>query len=154
MSAIESPPIESPPTTPPRRDDPKRPSVGITRELNETEHDIWSVCYEIAEMLCAKNRAYGDSALSPVRIFSKASNIEQINVRMDDKLSRLMKGDVNAYGEDVEKDLIGYLILKRIALGRASKRDQVKESEESAVTSRCGTDEEDKSPPFHSSSYR
>lgn len=87
--------------------------------LSETEKDIWAVCNEIAEMLCEKNRSYGDSALTPVRIFSKeASNIEQLNVRMDDKLSRLLKGNAKAYGEDVEKDLIGYLILKRIALRR------------------------------------
>lgn len=39
-------------------------------------------------MLLAKNAAYGNSALEPVRIFSKADPTEQIRVRIDDKLSR------------------------------------------------------------------
>ena len=70
-------------------------------------------CEAIAEMLISKNQAYGNSALEPARIFSKASAIEQINVRIDDKLSRMMRG--SSAGEDTVKDLIGYLILLRIA---------------------------------------
>jgi len=46
----------------------------------------------IKQMLLQKNEAYGDSALTPVRIFSKASPIEQLLVRIDDKLSRITKG--------------------------------------------------------------
>jgi hypothetical protein len=64
-------------------------------------------------MLIEKNHAYGDSALDPVRIFSKADPVEQIKVRIDDKLSRLARGA--AAGEDVERDLIGYLVLLRVA---------------------------------------
>ena len=71
------------------------------------------VCNLIAGMLKAKNKAYGNSALEPVRIFSKASVLEQLNVRLDDKISRLVKGQ--AAGEDVELDLIGYLVIKRVA---------------------------------------
>jgi hypothetical protein len=72
---------------------------------------IKQVTDEICEMLIAKNEAYGNSVPDPVRIFSKADPLEQINVRMDDKLSRLARG--SAAGEDVELDLIGYLVLKR-----------------------------------------
>lgn len=79
----------------------------------DIENEIRNVCSEIAEFLIAKNRAYGNSALDPLRIFSKADPIEQINVRMDDKLSRIARG-ANA-GEDPEHDLLGYLVLKRIA---------------------------------------
>jgi hypothetical protein len=68
----------------------------------------------IGDTLIAKNRAYGNSALEPVRIFSKADPLEQINVRLDDKLSRLARGQSNDT-EDTEFDLLGYLILKRIA---------------------------------------
>jgi hypothetical protein len=64
-------------------------------------------------MLIEKNRAYGNSALKPVRIFSRASSEEQLLVRIDDKLSRLARG--SAAGEDVVADLIGYLILLRLA---------------------------------------
>lgn len=67
----------------------------------------------IGDMLVAKNAAYGNSALEPVRCFSRASPVEQLNVRIDDKLSRLMRG--SAAGEDVVLDLIGYLVLLRLA---------------------------------------
>lgn len=77
---------------------------------------IAKVCEEVKASLLAKNAAYGDSALNPVRIFSKADPLEQINVRIDDKLSRLARG--SSAGEDTEWDLIGYLVLKRVAMLR------------------------------------
>ena len=67
----------------------------------------------LCNMLIEKNAAYGNSALEPVRIFSRADVVEQIKVRIDDKLSRLSKG--SAAGEDVTLDLLGYLIILRIA---------------------------------------
>lgn len=82
-------------------------------ELEGDQRDIAIACDEIRDMLLEKNRAYGSSALAPVRIFSRASSVEQILVRLDDKLSRLARG--KAAGEDVELDLLGYLILLRIA---------------------------------------
>ncbi len=72
-----------------------------------------AVLSEIGDMLKAKNRAYGNSALDPVRIFSRAPADEQLKVRIDDKLSRLQRG--SAAGEDVVVDLIGYLVLLLIA---------------------------------------
>jgi hypothetical protein len=68
----------------------------------------------IAKMLVDKNLAYGNSALDPVRLFSKSSTIEQLYVRIDDKLSRI--SNATEYpGDDTIKDLIGYLILLQIA---------------------------------------
>ena len=64
-------------------------------------------------MLLEKNRKYGDSALNPKRIFSKASPMEQINVRIDDKLSRICSNQFDDK-EDAVFDLLGYLILRRI----------------------------------------
>jgi hypothetical protein len=75
---------------------------------------IWSTCHGIAQMLINKNIAYGDSALDPVRIFSKADPAEQLRVRIDDKLSRLMKGTEYVGDNDID-DLIGYLVLLKIA---------------------------------------
>jgi len=72
---------------------------------------ISEACDEIKVFLLHKNDAYGNAAFDPIRCFSKADTIEQIDVRMDDKISRLMRGE--AAGEDVEKDLLGYLILKQ-----------------------------------------
>lgn len=70
-------------------------------------------CSALADMLKSKNAAYGNSALDPIRIFSQADAVEQIRVRIDDKLSRLKRG--SAAGEDVIIDLLGYLVLLRIA---------------------------------------
>lgn len=80
----------------------------------QSQRDICAVCDEIRELLLEKNRKYGDSALNPVRIFSKASTTEQLKVRLDDKLSRLRNAQDDE-DEDVVSDLIGYLILFKIA---------------------------------------
>ena len=79
-----------------------------SQELIEQE------CYFIRDLLLEKNRKYGDSAINPVRIFSQADAVEQINVRIDDKLSRISSAKADDH-EDAELDLIGYLILKRVA---------------------------------------
>lgn len=71
-------------------------------------------CLEIAEMLINKNVSYGNSALNPIRIFSKADSVEQIKVRIDDKLNRLKNGSSFAGDNDID-DMIGYLILLKIA---------------------------------------
>jgi len=81
---------------------------------DETRLLIADECDALKAMLLAKNIAYGNSALDPIRVFSRASNVEQILVRIDDKLSRLAHG--SAAGEDVTLDLLGYIILLRIAL--------------------------------------
>lgn len=82
--------------------------------LPKTQQDIVDLCDDIKNMLLEKNRKYGDSALNPTRIFSKASPVEQINVRIDDKLSRVLSGQVDE-DEDVDLDLIGYLVLRILA---------------------------------------
>ena len=81
-----------------------------------TKTAIVHVCEDIKEMLLAKNEKYGDSALSPKRIFSQSSSMEQIMVRIDDKLSRI--ASTKALGgpdEDTLSDLIGYLVLLKVA---------------------------------------
>jgi hypothetical protein len=65
-------------------------------------------------MLIEKNMSYGDSAITPIRLFSKANNVEQIHVRIDDKLSRISRGSAY-YGDNDLDDLIGYLILLKVA---------------------------------------
>lgn len=69
---------------------------------------------EVRALLIHKNRVYGNSALEPIRIFSKCDRREQIRVRIDDKLSRIMEGDPEDV-EDTVRDLLGYLILDSIA---------------------------------------
>jgi len=88
----------------------------------QSQQDISQVCDAIRELLLEKNRKYGDSALNPVRVFSKASTLEQIKVRLDDKLSRL-KNAQDDEDEDVTSDLIGYLILYKVALMQQRRVD-------------------------------
>jgi len=83
--------------------------------LNHTQKLIKKECTNIMNILLQKNKEYGDSAINPVRIFSSVDSIEQINVRIDDKLSRIKNKKSKVIKEDTELDLIGYLILKRVA---------------------------------------
>jgi hypothetical protein len=75
---------------------------------------IVNACLQVAMMLVEKNRSYGDSALNPIRIFSKADNVEQLKVRIDDKLNRVNNAQGFPGDNDID-DLIGYLILYKIA---------------------------------------
>ncbi len=84
----------------------------------EAGREIFDACHEIAHMLVKKNIAYGNSALDPVRVFSKAGPREQLYVRIDDKLNRLMKGTDYPGDNDID-DLIGYLVLLKIAKVKA-----------------------------------
>ena len=87
--------------------------------MNETELKISGICDDIKELLIQKNRKYGDSALKPSRVFSKSSATEQLLVRIDDKLNRIMKGaGLLATDEDVVNDLIGYLVLLKISMAK------------------------------------
>jgi hypothetical protein len=82
--------------------------------LQDMEVEIDNVCQELSYFLKGKQKAYGNSVPDPLCVFSKADAMERIGVRLDDKLSRLARG--NNAGEDVELDIIGYLILKRAIL--------------------------------------
>jgi hypothetical protein len=85
----------------------------------DTPTHISMICDEVKNLLLEKNKKYGDSALNPARIFSKANAVEQILVRIDDKLNRIQKGaGLLANDEDVVMDLMGYLVLLKIALKR------------------------------------
>lgn len=91
----------------------------MTKCTLDTQTHISMICDDIKQLLINKNKKYGDSALEPCRIFSQANPIDQILVRIDDKLSRIKRGaGLVATDEDVIEDLIGYLILLKIALKR------------------------------------
>jgi len=86
-------------------------------EMTDTQIEIAAICDDVKELLLYKNQKYGNSALEPARIFSKASAVEQLLVRIDDKLNRVQKGaGLLSKDEDVIMDLIGYLILLKIGL--------------------------------------
>ena len=60
--------------------------------MTEIQQQIAAACDDIKELLLYKNKNYGNSALEPCRIFSNASPVEQLLVRIDDKLNRIKKG--------------------------------------------------------------
>jgi len=71
----------------------------------------------VAAILTEKNLRYGDSAATPLRVFSRAAADEQLRVRIDDKLSRLARG-TGVDDEDVLLDLCGYLALLAVVSPR------------------------------------
>jgi hypothetical protein len=87
--------------------------------MNDTEQQINAVCNQIKTLLLLKNKAYGDSALDPVRIFSKNDSLDGLLVRIDDKLSRIKNTGVTSATEDTLMDLIGYLVLLKIQLNKS-----------------------------------
>ena len=94
-----------------------------TFDKDKVQAEITEVCKSISKLLIEKNSRYGNSALEPRRIFSKANALEQINVRIDDKLSRIAnrKDDED---EDVELDLVGYIVLKMVYKNLKKKEEE------------------------------
>ena len=78
-------------------------------------------CASLCDLLKRKNAKYGNSALAPKRICSKADDLEQLFVRIDDKLSRLANMDLRSKSPEVLdaiRDLIGYFTLVLIQFDR------------------------------------
>ena len=90
--------------------------------MTNTQIEIAAICEDVKELLLYKNKNYGNSALEPLRVFSKSSAVEQLLVRIDDKLNRIKKGaGLLNKDEDVIMDLIGYLVLLKIGLKEEKK---------------------------------
>lgn len=79
------------------------------------EYQIVAAIEKIKKLLLKKNDAYGDSALSPLSIFSSASAEDGIRQRIDDKLKRIKNVGLSDETEDTLLDLAGYLVLLMIA---------------------------------------
>ena len=94
-------------------------------EVNHPEHytagkyetidiikDIHDLMTNFGEFLQEKNRRYGDSALNPVKIFSKHEPENPLCSRLDEKIQRIMNAD------EIRKndvcDLFGYIALYMI----------------------------------------
>ena len=81
----------------------------------ETEKQIKTVCDNLADFLIAKNRNYGNSALSPINVFSKLSPEGALMVRVDDKLSRIRNS--SELRKNDLTDSMGYMVLLCILNG-------------------------------------
>ena len=90
-----------------------------------TQNSIEWTCNEIRDLLVSKNKAYGDSAIEPSNIFSKLDNAQGICARIDDKLSRIKNTGLDDATEDTLDDLIGYLVLLKIARENNKQRATV-----------------------------
>lgn len=85
----------------------------MTWSQERVAEEIRKVQAEDLAMLLKKQAAYGNAAIDPLRVFSRVDPVEQLKVRIDDKLSRMARGSVS--DEDVTRDLRGYLLLLEVA---------------------------------------
>ena len=85
-------------------------------EMCPSGAEIWEEVEALGRMLLEKNIKYGDSALSPINIFSGLSAKDRIAVRKDDKLARIREQMLMDHSddEDPEWGLAGYILLDRV----------------------------------------
>jgi len=77
--------------------------------MTETQEKTKAIIGSIYNTIIEKNKRYGNSALDPMKVFSKLEANEGIMQRLDDKLSRIKNSD-ELRKNDVF-DLVGYLVL-------------------------------------------
>ena len=90
-----------------------------------TQDKIKSVGQEVIDLLIEKNKSYGDSALEPANVFADGNAVDNLCARIDDKLMRIKTQGFRGYGEDNIKDLIGYLILLKIAIDEENEKNNL-----------------------------
>ena len=99
-----------------RNKDPnKKTSNNFGWHLNKVVH-------KITKLLKTKNASYGNSALIPLNVFSKLDAEESLCARLDDKLARIQNSGINDQTEDTLDDLIGYLLLLKMAKERKESK--------------------------------
>tara|TARA_R110000796_G_scaffold201493_1_gene317675 strand:- start:865 stop:1239 length:375 start_codon:yes stop_codon:yes gene_type:complete len=89
-----------------------------------TKDKITTKCKLLEDLLQRKNNAYGDSALSPLGVFSSCNASEGIKIRLDDKLKRIANAGIIEETEDTLIDIAGYIILLMIAKDNESNNIQ------------------------------
>lgn len=83
-------------------------------ENSSFEQNVRRILNGVADIVIARNKEYGNSALDPVHVFSKSDRMEQLKVQLDHKLSRIARG--GDPGIDTLRDLIGYEVLYIMAM--------------------------------------
>jgi hypothetical protein len=84
--------------------------------LSEVQALIAQQCDGIKQMLLEKNQKYGNAYFDPVQVFSQLPAEERLKSRIDEKLERIRTIGLSAIDEDTLKDLIGCLLLLKIAV--------------------------------------
>jgi len=88
--------------------------------MENTSSKIIEICDGMKDLLLYKNQKYGDSALSPKRIFYKGDSADSIKIRLDDKLGRVINCNETRINDVA--DIIGYCTLLLVSIG-ATKED-------------------------------
>ena len=98
-------------------------STGADYDIDkpQTESEVFAthldaIIKEISDLLKSKNKAYGNSALKPAKIFSQLDATESLCARIDDKLMRIKNRGITDATEDTVDDLIGYLLLLKMSM--------------------------------------
>jgi hypothetical protein len=89
--------------------------------MSKTADLIKDEARKIVMLLIEKNKAYGDTANNPPKIFSKLDAVEGLCARIDDKLSRIKMRGITDATEDTVSDLIGYLLLLKVQIRKNQK---------------------------------
>jgi hypothetical protein len=82
----------------------------------DTNYRIKKISAQLTTMLLSKNASYGDSALNPLKIFSKGDATTNLCCRIEDKLARIANKGLCDDTYDTVWDLAGYFILLIAAL--------------------------------------
>jgi|TARA_B110000444_G_C18740126_1_gene547605 hypothetical protein len=90
--------------------------VQTDTQSDDFANNLDKVTSEIVELLKSKNKAYGNTALAPVKIFSRLDATEALCARIDDKIMRIKNKGINDQTEDTVDDLIGYLLLLKMSM--------------------------------------
>tara|TARA_Y100000114_G_scaffold140867_1_gene146156 strand:- start:6281 stop:6646 length:366 start_codon:yes stop_codon:yes gene_type:complete len=104
-----------------------------------TKNQIKKRCKDLEELLLMKNAKYGNSALEPLNVFSKANAVNGIKMRIDDKLKRIKNAGLVDATEDTLQDLAGYLILLMIAKDNESHDIQERIRQDSTTSHTAST---------------
>lgn len=86
-------------------------ACGMTED--NFEQNVRRILGEVGDLLVERNREYGNSALDPIGVFSKASREDQLATQLDHKLSRVARGGDPS--NDTLRDIAGYVTLMLIA---------------------------------------
>lgn len=88
-----------------KTEDEKNKDIEIQNEFIE------KVCKSMRDMLVKKNISYGGNVFEPLQIKEGHTNLDMIDIRISDKLNRLIKGEEYEQ-EDTLRDLAGYILLR------------------------------------------
>ena len=85
--------------------------------MTESSDKLKNVYSKLLDLQLYKNVKYGDSALHPIKTFSKLNVEDSICIRLDDKLSRINNNESDEIRKNDVADIIGYLVLLCISKG-------------------------------------